>query len=84
MHNDTHVDISVEDTGIGISDKDISIIFEEFRQADGSYSREYGGTGLGLYLVKKLTEQLHGRVLVKSNPGQGSLFTVRLPIKFNS
>jgi len=83
-YNNTHVDISVEDTGVGISDKDIPSIFEEFRQVDGSYSREYGGTGLGLYLVKKITEQLHGQVLVKSTPGQGSVFTVRLPIKFNS
>jgi len=83
-HNDTHIDISVEDTGIGISEKDIPSIFEEFRQVDGSYSREYGGTGLGLYLVKKITEQLHGQVLVKSTPGQGSVFTVRLPVKFNS
>jgi len=83
-YNDTHVDISVEDTGIGISDKDLPSIFEEFRQVDGSYSREYGGTGLGLYLVKKLTEQLHGQVLVKSTPGQGSVFTIRLPVKFNS
>ncbi|MBS1662246.1 MAG: response regulator [Bacteroidetes bacterium] len=68
--------LSVEDTGIGIQEKDLSGLFEKFRQVEGSSTRKYEGTGLGLALVKKFTELLDGKVDVKSKPGRGSVFTV--------
>ena len=81
-NNAASVEISVEDTGIGISQKDLPSIFDEFRQVDGSMSRPYRGAGLGLSLVKKLTELLGGQVSVESTPGKGSTFTVRLPLRY--
>ncbi len=71
--------VQVADTGIGIDRKDLSIIFEEFRQVDGSYSRKYEGTGLGLAIAKKATELLGGEISVTSETGKGSTFTVCLP-----
>jgi signal transduction histidine kinase len=64
--------IEVEDNGIGISPSDSGKIFQEFYQVDGSYSREYGGTGLGLALVKKMMEMHDGTITVDSVPGEGS------------
>ncbi|OHD25629.1 MAG: hypothetical protein A2Y38_21850 [Spirochaetes bacterium GWB1_59_5] len=72
--------ISVEDTGIGIEEKNLSLIFEEFRQADDSASRKYGGTGLGLAIAKNYADILGGSISVQSQSGRGSLFTVRLPL----
>jgi signal transduction histidine kinase len=70
----------VADTGIGIPPHELPYIFDEFRQVDGSMSRRHGGMGLGLALVKKFTMLLHGEISVESQVGQGSVFTVTLPV----
>jgi len=75
------IEISVSDTGIGISKCDQEIIFEEFRQLDGSSTRKFGGTGLGLSLCKKLAQSLDGRIEVQSEVGHGSTFSLILPVK---
>jgi signal transduction histidine kinase len=74
------VQIAVVDTGIGIDPRDHERIFEEFRQVDGSFERPYGGVGLGLALVQRLSTALGGRVSVVSQPGEGATFEVTLPI----
>ncbi len=75
------VDISVRDTGIGISDKKLAKIFESFTQADASTTRKYGGTGLGLTISKSLSEMMGGDLTVKSEIGRGSTFTMRIPLE---
>ena len=71
--------LCVSDTGIGIPPEHADHIFDQFYQVDGSYTRKHEGTGLGLALVKSLTEMHGGRVEMRSVPGQGSTFMVRLP-----
>src|SRR5262249_7655715 len=75
-----HVVVEVEDTGIGIAKEHQTMIFEEFRQADESLSRRYGGTGLGLPISKRLVELHGGELHVKSMLGHGSTFRFTLPI----
>ncbi|MDD1780551.1 ATP-binding protein [Enterovibrio sp. ZSDZ35] len=70
----------IEDTGVGIPQDRLAHIFEPFRQAETSTSRRFGGTGLGLSIVKKIILQMKGKVEVSSKEGQGSLFTVSLPV----
>lgn len=77
--DDTTVVIAVHDTGIGIADADRAQLFEAFRQVDSSLTRSKGGTGLGLYLVKQLTQLHGGHVTLDSAPGSGSCFRVVLP-----
>ncbi len=73
--------IVVSDTGIGIPPHAREYIFEEFRQVDGSSKRLYGGTGLGLALVQKLTRAMGGSVTLQSELGRGSTFTITLPLE---
>ena len=77
----SHVELSVEDSGIGIKPEFLAFVFDRFRQADASTTRRYGGLGLGLSIVKHLVELHGGSVRVKSpGEGQGSTFIVALPI----
>ncbi len=78
---DTQWQISVVDTGVGIPDTWQHLIFEEFRQVDGSSRRKYGGAGLGLSIVQKLCQLMDGSVQVSSKVGEGSTFTVTLPLR---
>ena len=72
--------VEVTDTGIGIAEKNLPHIFDEFRQADGSTSRRYGGTGLGLTIALKYARMLGGEITVRSKPGEGSVFILILPL----
>jgi len=82
VQSDTNIEIAVSDTGIGISEKNLPHIFNEFRQADGSTSRMFGGTGLGLAIAKKYANLLGGTISVKSTPGKGSEFKLSLPLLY--
>ena len=75
------VKVAVADTGIGIDPSDHERVFEDFRQADNSPAREYGGAGLGLAICRRLATMLDGRVTLDSHPGKGSTFTLTLPRK---
>jgi len=74
------VELAVADTGIGLTAEQQAKLFQEFTQADSLTARRYGGTGLGLALSRKLARMMGGDVTVTSEPGKGSVFTVRLPV----
>ena len=78
---DGALEVSVSDTGPGISPADQEHIFEEFRQAEGSVAQRKGGTGLGLAIAKKIVEMHGGKIWVESEVGKGSTFTFTLPLK---
>lgn len=71
----------IEDTGIGIAEKDISKLFHEFEQLENHLTKQHQGTGLGLYISKNIIESMDGRVWVKSNRGKGSMFFFTMPAK---
>jgi signal transduction histidine kinase len=73
------VEFDVSDTGIGMTAEQQAKLFEEFTQADASTAQNFGGTGLGLAITRKLARMMDGDVTVTSEPGKGSIFTVRLP-----
>ena len=81
--HDQAVDVVVSDTGIGISAEDLPHLFERFYRADKSRTRQTGGSGIGLTIVKSIVEAHQGEVNVQSEPGQGSQFTVTIPILHN-
>jgi signal transduction histidine kinase len=74
--------IKIKDEGIGISAENIESIFDEFHQVDGSYTRKVGGTGLGLSITSKFVEMLGGRISAESVLGEGSVFIMRIPVRF--
>ena len=73
------IELAVADTGIGMTAEQQSNLFEEFSQADRTTAQRFGGTGLGLAITRKLARMMGGDVTVASEPGKGSVFTVRLP-----
>ncbi len=77
------LEIQVHDTGIGIAEQQQPQLFQAFRQADASITRRHGGTGLGLVITQKLVQEMGGEIAFHSQPGQGSVFQVRLRLNLN-
>ncbi|MBI2987105.1 MAG: HAMP domain-containing histidine kinase [Deltaproteobacteria bacterium] len=78
---DQMMELTVRDTGIGIDEKERQHIFEMFWQGDDSHARPFGGVGLGLYIVKRLGDQIGAEIEVESEKGKGSLFQLRIPLQ---
>jgi signal transduction histidine kinase/CheY-like chemotaxis protein len=78
------ITIEIEDSGIGIAEKNQQLIFEEFTQADDKIEKKYGGTGLGLTISKKMTTILGGTLRVKSVLGKGSIFEIQIPLRYDN
>src|SRR4029434_939812 len=74
------IEVAVSDSDIGMTPEQQGKIFEEFTQADASTAQRFGGTGLGLAITRTLARMMGGDVTVASEPGKGSVFTVRLPV----
>jgi len=82
-HDLEYAFIEVKDSGIGIAAEELPYIFDEFRQVDGTSSRQYEGTGLGLAIARKMMNILRGEIKAESEPGKGSIFTITIPIKWS-
>ena len=82
--NKMNIKFDIIDTGIGMNKEQLENVFEEFTQAESSTSKDYGGTGLGLPISKKMAEMMGGEINAKSSKGKGTTFTVTLPITVSS
>lgn len=82
LYNDDHyLHFSIKDTGVGIPQDKLQFIFEKFTQVDGSQTRKFEGTGLGMAITKNFCQLMQGKIEVTSEVDIGTTFTVRLPIK---
>lgn len=81
LDSEEYITISIEDTGIGIPEHKLNLIFDRFRQVDKSFTRDYEGSGIGLALVKSLVEMQGGTISVESKYGVGTKFIIKLPVK---
>jgi signal transduction histidine kinase len=84
IENESNLVFYIKDTGIGIPKDKQSIIFDFFRQGDDSFTRVYGGIGIGLAIANKITKILHGELKVVSEPGQGSTFYLSIPVELSA
>ncbi len=83
VESESEIKYYIRDTGIGIPEDKQEIIFDYFTQVEDSYTRSYGGIGVGLAISKKITQILHGELIVQSKPGEGSTFSLILPVELS-